>query len=103
MINMNMFFDFVITIKPMFTVKIFYIVPFKKKKVFIKPNMWHDEIFILLSKILNLPFDISKAIFAYIFVLNCIRLYKIPMCFLSWQLIFLIFEKKSRTMATLDK
>jgi hypothetical protein len=36
MINMNMFFDFVITIKPMFTVKIFYIVPFKKKKVFIR-------------------------------------------------------------------
>jgi hypothetical protein len=72
-------------------------------QVIIEPNMWHDEIFIFLSKILYLPFDISKAIFAYIFVLNCIRLYKIPMCFLSWQLIFLIFEKKSRTMATLDK
>ncbi len=75
----------------------------KHIQIIIEPNMWHNEIFILLNKILNLPFDISKVISTYIFVLNCIRLYKIPMCFLSWQLVFLIFEKKSRTKATLDK
>jgi hypothetical protein len=65
--------------------------------------MWHNEIFILLSKIKNPPFDISNIIFSYIFVLNFIRLYKIPMCFLSWQLNFLIFEKKSRIMVTMNK
>jgi hypothetical protein len=70
----------------------------KHMQVVIK-SMWHNGMFIIFSRILNLPFNIPKVRSIDIVVLDCIKLNLL--CILVLHLSH--FGRENKTMATLDK